>query len=137
MVPPTKRISRYAARYRAARAYAGLSQEELAEKLGVDAQTIKRRESGRQEPKTAERIAVATICKVPLEFMENGWGGLQPDEIRELLATQSGILDEIKGLLSGDTGSLLPAIRGILEGRPPGARSTPPEVPQQPEAAET
>lgn len=89
-------MTQYAARYRAARAYADLSQEKLAEQLGVDAQTIKRREAGKQEPKKAELIAVAAICQVPLEFMENGWGNLTADEITMLLQTQNGILARIE-----------------------------------------
>lgn len=60
-------VSQYAARVRAARGYANLTQKELAERLGVDEQTIKRREkeTGGQEPKLGERIAIATICDVP------------------------------------------------------------------------
>lgn len=88
-------MTQYAARYRAARAYADLSQDELARELGVDAQTIKRREAGKQEPKKAELIAVAAICQVPLDFMEGGWGKLTPDEITSLLQTQNSILERI------------------------------------------
>lgn len=89
-------MTQYAARYRAARAYAGLSQPELAERLGVDAQTIKRRESGAKEPKKAELIAVAAICQVPLTFMESGWGALTADEVSTLLRTQTDILARIE-----------------------------------------
>lgn len=96
-------MSQYAARYRAARAYADLSQDKLAGRLGIDAQTIKRRESGKQDPKKAELIAVAAVCDVPLEFMEGGWGSLTRDEMaglvgeqNGLLARQSEILQEIK-----------------------------------------
>jgi len=76
----------YPARIRAARAYAGLSQEELAEALGVDPQTIKRRESGYQQPKKGERVAIAAICRVPPEFMEHGFGEIRPTEIARRLA---------------------------------------------------
>lgn len=119
-------MSDYSPRIRAARTYAGLSQKELADALGVDEQTIKRRESGRQEPKLAERIALASVCKIPPEFMEHGWGALDADEIRVLLNEQSAILQELRALLSGESGALLPAIREILDGRPPGA---PPDQP--------
>lgn len=121
----------YAARYRAARAYADLSQEALAGRLGLDAQTIKRRESGKQEPKTAELIAVAAVCGVPLEFMQRGWGVLEADDIRVLLAEQSDILRELRELLSGESGELLPAIREVLGGRPSaGPEAPPPEPPR-------
>lgn len=70
-------MSVYSARIRAARAYADITQLQLADALGVDEQTIKRRESPNgNEPKKGERIAIATICGVPPEFLEHGWGAL-------------------------------------------------------------
>lgn len=87
-------MSEYAPRIRAARAYKGFTQEELAEELGVDVQTIKRREAGKQDPKRSERIAIAAICEVPLDFLENGFGGsymLSDEQLRtaaELLGPQ-------------------------------------------------
>lgn len=87
-------MTQFAARYRAARAFAGISQDELADRLGVDAQTVKRREAGAKEPKKAELIAVAAICGVPLEFMENGWGRMTADELGNLVAKQNGLLAE-------------------------------------------
>jgi transcriptional regulator with XRE-family HTH domain len=77
-------VSDYAARIRAARAYANKTQDELAEALGVDAQTIKRRESGKQEPKKAERIAIAAVTGVPLLFIEGGWEALSPPTDEEI-----------------------------------------------------
>jgi transcriptional regulator with XRE-family HTH domain len=58
---------------RAARAFADLTQEELASRLGVDTQTIKRREAGKQNPKLQELIAISAITAVPLEFLTGGW----------------------------------------------------------------
>lgn len=92
-------MSQFAARYRAARAYADLSQEDLASRLGVDAQTIKRREAGRQDPKKAELIAVAAVCGVPLEFMEHGWGAVGTDELAGLVIEQNGLLERQSGIL--------------------------------------
>jgi transcriptional regulator with XRE-family HTH domain len=63
----------YGPRIRAARAFKGLTQAQLGDRLGLDEQTIKRRESGKQEPKPGERVAIAAICGVPLEFIEHGW----------------------------------------------------------------
>lgn len=62
-----------AARIRAARAYAAMTQEQLARQLGVDVQTVKRRESGRSAPKRGELVAIATVTGVPISFMENGF----------------------------------------------------------------
>jgi transcriptional regulator with XRE-family HTH domain len=63
-------MSELAARVRAARNYAGLRQEDLADELGVDVQTIKRRENGTSDPKKGERRAIAAICGVPKEFFD-------------------------------------------------------------------
>lgn len=93
-------MTQYAARYRAARGFAGLTQEALAHELGVEVQTIKRRESGEKEPKKAELIAVAAICGVPLEFMEHGWGRATPDELGRLVAQQNTLLGEQTGVLN-------------------------------------
>lgn len=80
-------MSAYSARIRAARNYAGLTQIQLAEALGVDEQTIKRRESpAGNEPKKGERIAIASICGVPPEFMEIGFGEITRDELLDRLA---------------------------------------------------
>ena len=80
-------VSVYSRRIRAARGYAGISQSQLAEALGVDEQTIKRRESPNgKEPKKGERVAIAAICGVPLDFLEQGFGRLAQDEVAERLA---------------------------------------------------
>lgn len=80
----------YGARIRAARGYADLTQDQLADALGVDAATIKRREHPRghehlQSPKKGERLAIAQVCGVPLEFLEDGFEGRARDEVSERL----------------------------------------------------
>ena len=61
----------YGARIAQARKVAGLTQDALAERLGVDVQTIKRRENPRgKEPKKLDRIAIATVCGVSIDYME-------------------------------------------------------------------
>jgi transcriptional regulator with XRE-family HTH domain len=85
-------VSDYAARIRAARAYAGLKQDELAGRLGVDTQTIKRREAGAQDPKRGELLAIAAITGVPVSFMEHGFGEVEPSEILERLARIEAVL---------------------------------------------
>ena|SRR3712207_2625908 len=56
------------ARIKAARAWAGLSQYELAERLGVEVQWVKRRESGRQSAKQFELVAIAQACGLPVQW---------------------------------------------------------------------
>jgi transcriptional regulator with XRE-family HTH domain len=75
----------YAARVRAARAFAGLTQDQLAERLGVDTNTIKRREAGTQHPKRGELLAIAAVTGVPESFMEHGFGEPAASEILERL----------------------------------------------------
>lgn len=61
----------YGPRIATARKIAGLTQEALAEALGVDTQTVKRKENPRgKEPKKLERIAIAAICGVSLDYLE-------------------------------------------------------------------
>lgn len=91
-------MSALAKRYRAARAYAGLKQEELAEALGVDVQTIKRREGGTGDPKLAEQIAVAAVCGVPREFMTGGFETLTGEPTRDEIRDR---LDALQELLIG------------------------------------
>lgn len=76
-------MSDYAARIRAARAYKDITQKELAELLGTSEQSVKRRESGEQQPKRGDLLAIAAACEVPFAFMENGFGIAERDEILE------------------------------------------------------
>src|SRR5947209_15300390 len=52
-------------RVRAARAYSGLSVGELAAAIGVGAQTVKRIEAGRRNPRQMEVWAIADVCGLP------------------------------------------------------------------------
>jgi transcriptional regulator with XRE-family HTH domain len=63
----------YAARIRAARAYADLTQAELADGIGVTARTIKRRERGYGRPRRGDLLAIAVVCGVPEAFLINGF----------------------------------------------------------------
>lgn len=73
----TSLVARYGQRIRAARSYAGLSQRELGEALGIDEQTIKRREADKQAPKDGELMAIAQICGVPLGFLRQGFAAAE------------------------------------------------------------
>jgi transcriptional regulator with XRE-family HTH domain len=59
-----------ARRVRAARAYAGLSVNELASRIGLGLQTIKRIESGKRSARRFEVWAIAEACALPREFFE-------------------------------------------------------------------
>lgn len=63
----------YAARIRAARAFAGLDQQTLATHFGVSKVTIKRMERGERETSMDELAEIAALCRVPLAFMVNGF----------------------------------------------------------------
>lgn len=65
-----------AARIRAARAYAGLGQKELAEKIGLSQQTQKRSEHAAdpfREPGEDELRKIAHVCGMPYEFFIWEW----------------------------------------------------------------
>jgi transcriptional regulator with XRE-family HTH domain len=59
-----------ARRVRAARAYAGLSVTDLANRIGLGLQTIKRIESGKRTARRFEIWAIAEACGLPREFFE-------------------------------------------------------------------
>lgn len=105
--------SPYAKRIRAARAYANMSQDDLAKELGWEVQTVKRRESGKKDPKRAELIAIASICQVPLAFLEGGFPAAMSVEADERLAR---IEAAIAGLATDDDMDLRNATRGAAAG---------------------
>jgi transcriptional regulator with XRE-family HTH domain len=81
----------YGPRIRAARGWANISQEQLAEALGRNKQFVADRERAPnedrwREPTKGDRIAIAAICGVPPEFLEVGFDGHAPSELSERLA---------------------------------------------------
>jgi transcriptional regulator with XRE-family HTH domain len=63
----------FAARIRAARAFAGLQQSEVADALDVSTATLKRMESGQRTVSLDERYRIADLCGVPRPFMDDGF----------------------------------------------------------------
>lgn len=57
-------------RLRKAREKAGLDQDELAERIGINRATISRYERGITTPKHPALLAVAVACGVPLWWLE-------------------------------------------------------------------
>jgi transcriptional regulator with XRE-family HTH domain len=112
-------MSELSKRYRAARAYAGLDQKALADALGVEVQTVKRRESGESDPKRMEQIAVAKICGLPDGFFTSATPLLGDPNL--LLAR----LDDLLARIASAT------TRGeeVPPGPPPGAAPVPPMPP--------
>lgn len=88
-------MSQYASRIQAARAYAGLTQPQLAERLGIAVETIKRREKGTHDPNKGERIAIASICGVPASFMEHGFGMYEESDVIRRLERIEAMLREL------------------------------------------
>ena len=87
----------YAARIRAARAYAGLKQQELADALGHDSKTQIRREADDGDPpRRAELIAIAVVCGVPLSFLDHGFQDASSEP--ERLAEAKSLADQARGL---------------------------------------
>lgn len=95
-------MSETAARARAARAFAGLKQKELADLLEVDEQTVKRTEAGKREPAGPELAAIADHCGVPRWFLARGWAGGQ-------------VTDEIPGVGPRLANDLRDAMRAMLD----------------------
>lgn len=60
-------------RIRAARVLANLSQDELAERLGVSAATVKRREYGESAVNAEVLMALAQATDVPLAWIVDGF----------------------------------------------------------------
>jgi transcriptional regulator with XRE-family HTH domain len=67
---PTTSSAETARRVRAARAYAGLSVNDLANRIGLGLQTIKRIECGKRTARRFEIWAIAEACGLPREFFE-------------------------------------------------------------------
>ena len=64
-------------RLRIAREYAGLEQDELADKIGVSRGTVGNAEKGRVQPRKIVVNAWALACGVPATWI---WTGKHPDE---------------------------------------------------------
>lgn len=61
----------YGPRIKQARNLAGLTQDELAERLSVNVNTIKRHESEKgKAPRVVDRIAIAQVTGIALDFIE-------------------------------------------------------------------
>lgn len=89
--PPQPEMSR---RVRAARAYAGLSANELAERIGLGLQTIKRIEAGKRNPRRYEIWAIAEACALPRAFFE-----LDFELLCERAETLAALMERLDGRL--------------------------------------
>lgn len=84
-----------------ARKNAGLTQAQLAEKLGITAQSYSQYETGKRHPKliTIEKIAAA--LKVPLNVLLDGNWQLYTEEINSSLGNVSDAISQVVGLGEG------------------------------------
>lgn len=62
--------------FRAARAWKGVSQTEIAQAMGTSAMTVKRIEAGDRELSPPERMFVANYCGVSEDFLAGGFDAL-------------------------------------------------------------
>lgn len=65
-----------AARIRAVRSYANLTQQQLADLIGVSLATMKRMESGARPISTDELLLVGDAAQAPPEFMLHGYAAI-------------------------------------------------------------
>jgi transcriptional regulator with XRE-family HTH domain len=81
-----------ARRVRAAWAYSGLSQEELAEAAGLKEGTIRGylSKSRPNTPGPADLAAIADACGVPRSFMEEGFGASDPELVERVAGLELG-----------------------------------------------
>jgi len=100
-----------AARARAARAYAGLSQPKLAGLLQTSVETLSRLENARKTEITIEELwAIADACGVPRSFMEFGFEVVADAGERALISGESGdvferltvLEDQVRQLVTRD-----------------------------------
>ncbi len=78
-IAPDQRYASMGARLRQAREFLGLSQEAVAESLGVPRASVSAMESGRRKVSSLELQALARLYKRPMEFFLND----RDDEVAE------------------------------------------------------
>lgn len=66
-------------RIRAARAYSGMTLDELAERVGIGRMTLYRMENGQRDVKRMELREIAEACDLPAEFFTGDWTDLGND----------------------------------------------------------
>lgn len=76
MTPKRDERQEAAARIRAVRNYADMTQQALADALGVSLATMKRIESGTRPISTDELLAIGEACNAPAPFMLNGYASI-------------------------------------------------------------
>ena len=96
-----------------AREYAGLSQKDLAEKIGVAPNTFHGYESGKHDPKSELLVDIARVCGVSVDFLlgitkeiaptpsSDDEGALSTDEVAEAFV-RAGLVPAKKDLSDQD-----------------------------------
>lgn len=99
--PPNGTQTEIARRVRAARAYAGLSVADLAERVGLGLQTIKRIESGKRNARPFEVWAIAEACELPRAFFDLDFQDLcqAASGHQDMLARIDGRLEKLERVL--------------------------------------
>lgn len=78
-----QRAKESAARIRAVRNYKGMTQGELADRLGISLATMKRYESGERPISTEELLAIAEAVSIPPDFMLYGFDAIAQQHAAE------------------------------------------------------
>lgn len=112
MAPPVCEWSR---RFRAARAYAGFSQAELADLLGVGTTTVKRYEAADRPPAATKRVGIeqrmVEACGVPAAFFADAVAPFaaipEPTADQgELIAQLAALVEALDALRPGAAGDV-------------------------------
>lgn len=111
-------------RVRAAWAYSGLSQEELAERVGINVRTLEGylRKSRANTPTLDDAFAIADACWVPRWFIEEGFGEEEADMRERLVAVETAFKELDKEMTTYfDTDRLAKQAADGERRKPPGA----------------
>lgn len=126
----------YAARVRAARAYAAMEQQAFASELGVSLRTLSRMESGERPATHDERAVIADLCGVPHWFMEHGFHPpakeLPPAEVNRRLSDLEEAVTYLRGLATQRV--MADAAQAARDTDATRAGSPPPDLPGPSEA---
>ena len=83
-------------RIRQARLRAGMSQEDLAHKVGVSARNVVRWETGRTRPRVVHLLRIAEVCGVPVTaLLDDGDDGEEEESELPLTRAEFAILTDL------------------------------------------
>jgi transcriptional regulator with XRE-family HTH domain len=120
-----------AARIRAARAYAKVTQDAIAEALGQSTISVKRMEKAEKDISVDDLWTIADLCGVPREFMTDGFQSV-PEELRRIHERFDVLTQRIRWSVAA---SLAEATAEHLQGMSHEFEPESPESPESPDVA--